>query len=368
MLLEWLELVRLPGISIAQKRTLIEHYRTPDKLLNASAQSLEKLRVFSGSARHQINRSCEKQASLDCKILENISSKGQPCGFIPFNHPEFPYLLNEISAPPLGIFYIGDCGLLGTDQISIVGSRNASPGGLKTARAFSRELSLSGFTITSGMAAGVDKAAHEGALNSKFPTIAVMGTGIDRIYPRSNKDLYERIASNGVIITEFPPGAAAQRSHFPQRNRIISGLSHGTLVVEAGVRSGSLITARLAAEQGREVFAIPGSIHMPTSRGCHKLIRDGAKLVEGVDDIIEELSPFRIPQATIQPRPVAHTDTQCDILIYKLIDYAPTPLEYLIQESGMSAQIILSQLLELELEGKIAQTPDGYQKLPALQD
>ena len=262
----------------------------------------------------------------------------------------------------MGLFYIGNPELLGTDQIAIVGSRNASPGGLKTARGFSRQLSISGFTVTSGMAAGIDKAAHEGALDSEFPTIAVMGTGIDRIYPRSHSNLYERISSNGVVVTEFPPGTTAQRSHFPQRNRIISGLSHGTLVVEAGVRSGSLITARLAGEQGREVFAIPGSIHMPTSRGCHKLIRDGAKLVEEINDIIEELPPSRVPRTEVQPEPEAQTDTQCDILIYKLIDYAPTPLEYLIQVSGMSAQLVLSQLLELELDGKIAQTADGYQK------
>ena len=268
----------------------------------------------------------------------------------------------------MGIFYLGSCDLLKTDQLSIVGSRNASPGGLKTAKAFSRELSILGLTVTSGMAAGIDKAAHEGALNSGFPTIAVMATGIDRIYPRSHSDLYERISSNGVIVTEFPPGTSPQRSHFPQRNRIISGLSHGTLVVEAGIRSGSLITARLSGEQGREVFAIPGSIHMPTSRGCHKLIRDGAKLVERIDDIIEELPSSRDLLAAAHPRPEAQPDTQCDILIYKLIDYAPTPLEHLIQESGMSAQMVLSQLLELELDGKIAQTPDGYQKLPAILD
>jgi DNA processing protein len=368
MLLEWLELVRLPGISVARKRALIERYQTPGEILQSSAQSLKQTGIVSGSAVPLINRSCEKQATQDYQSLENISSKDLSCGFIPFNSADFPNLLNEIPAPPLGIFYFGNYEFLEKDQIAIVGSRNASPAGLKTAKAFSRELSILGLTVTSGMAAGIDKAAHEGALDSGFPTIAVMGTGIDRIYPRSHTDLYESISSNGVIVTEFPPGVTAQRSHFPRRNRIISGLSHGTLVVEAGIRSGSLITARLAGEQGREVFAIPGSIHMPTSRGCHKLIRDGAKLVEGIDDIIEELPTSWVPRGAVQPRPEAHTDTQCDILIYSLIDYAPTPLECLIQESGMSAEMVLSQLLELELDGKIAQTPNGYQKLPVVQD
>jgi len=172
MLLEWLELVRLPGISTAQKRALIEHYQTPSKLLNASVQSLEKFKIFSGSKKRLINRSFKKQAAEDFQTLEKISSRGLLCGFIPFNHPEFPYLLNQIPAPPLGIFHIGDHKLLDTDQIAIVGSRNASPAGLKTARAFSRELSLLGFTITSGMAAGIDTAAHEGALDSTFPTAA----------------------------------------------------------------------------------------------------------------------------------------------------------------------------------------------------
>jgi DNA processing protein len=359
MLMEWLVLLRLPLISIAQKKTLVAYFGNPNTALAATPSSLLSSRIVTEPQLKAFNQIDMLAGKKDFEILEKLST-----GFIPWNDPGFPSLLNEIPSPPLGLFYKGDPKLLNCDQISIVGSRNASPTGLRTAANFARDLSKLGLVVTSGLASGVDSSAHQGALANGSPTIAVMGTGIDSIYPRSNLRLYEKIVENGLIVTEFPPETPPRRAHFPQRNRIISGLSLGVLVIEAGIRSGSLITARLAAEQGREVFAVPNSIYLPTSRGCHKLIRDGAKLVETIDDIIEETRISYLRQGINNASHYTDPISECDILIYKLIDYAPTPLEYLIEKSGMATERVLSDLLELEMKDLIIQTPGGYQKLP----
>ena len=211
---------------------------------------------------------------------------------ITFNEANYPYQLKEIADPPPILFVRGNPDLLAAPQIAIVGSRNPSASGEETAFNFAKTLSQHGFTITSGLALGIDAASHRGALSAKGYTIAVAGTGLDRVYPARHKDLATEIVNTGAIISEFPPGTTAKANHFPRRNRIISGLCQGLLVVEAAKQSGSLITARMALEQNREVFAIPGSIHNPLARGCNALIRQGAKLVETTQDILEELHQY----------------------------------------------------------------------------
>lgn len=360
MLLEWIALLNTPKIPIALKRELITKFGSPQAVLSSTTESLEQSRILSREAISQIQNTNWRQAEAAQAGLSEIDA-----GFVSFKDKLFPPLLNEIPSPPLGLFYKGKLELIQTIQLAIVGSRNGSPNGLRTASAFAKSLGLLGFTITSGMASGIDSAAHESALANGIGTIAVMGTGIDLIYPKTNKNLYDQMSDQGLILSEYLPGTSARRQHFPQRNRIISGLSLGTLVVEAGIRSGSLITARLSAEQGREVFAIPGSIHMPTSRGCHKLIRDGAKLVESTDDIIEELN-FSMARSNGSSDQFGSDDSGCDNLLYKLIDFTPTPLDVLIQRSGMDAETVMDALLTMELEGVIGQTQSGYVKLATM--
>ncbi len=200
--------------------------------------------------------------------------------------------MRDIPSPPVALWLAGDPDVLWQPQLAVIGSRNPTAGGRDNARSFAGELARQGLTITSGMASGIDSVAHEAALEAGAITIAVMGTGLDIVYPASGRELAARIREQGALVSEFPPGTPPQRSHFPSRNRIISGLSLGVLVIEAGLRSGTLITARLAANQGRDVFALPGSIHNPLAKGCHRLIRDGARLVESVAEILQELAPL----------------------------------------------------------------------------
>ncbi|MCW8906607.1 MAG: DNA-processing protein DprA [Sedimenticola sp.] len=279
--------------------------------------------------------------------------------------PRYPGLLREISDPPPLLFIQGDPSVLENPQLAMVGSRNPTPGGRQTAIDFARFLSNAGLTITSGLAAGIDGAAHRGALEADAPTVAVTGTGLDRVYPASHRELAHRIADRGALVSELPPGTPPVAANFPRRNRIISGLSVGTLVVEAARQSGSLITARMASEQGREVFAIPGSIHNPLARGCHALIRQGAKLVEMAEDILEELSPLlgsliREPaaeeqQGDAEPRQWDREYRQ----LMSALDFDPTPVDLLIERSGLTADAVSSMLLLLELEGFVSAAPGG---------
>ncbi|MGV6858247.1 MAG: DNA-processing protein DprA, partial [bacterium] len=255
-----------------------------------------------------------------------------------------------------------DLELLSYPQLAIVGSRNVSRPGEATTRAFAEHLAASGLGITSGLALGVDTAAHEGALKANGITLAVMGTGLDRVYPARNQPLARKIAEHGAVISEFPLGTRPSPQNFPRRNRIISGLSLGTLVVEAALRSGSLITAKYAREQGREVFAIPGSIHSPLAKGCHQLIRQGAKLVETSNHILEDLAS----QMAIDSSPADKAPENTQILdadhkrVLKAIDYHPTSVDMIITDSGLSAQEVSSILLIMELNGLIASEPGGY--------
>ncbi|MCK8515314.1 DNA-processing protein DprA [Methylonatrum kenyense] len=282
---------------------------------------------------------------------------------------DYPALLHDLPDAPFLLYLRGDPLVLRTPQIAIIGSRNPTSGGLDNAEQFARHLAAGGLTVTSGLALGVDSAAHAGALAVRGRTLAVTGTGPDRIYPASNRQLAAKILEEGgAIVTEFPPGTPARPGHFPRRNRLISGLSAGTLVVEAGIRSGSLITARLALEQGREVFAIPGSIHNPLARGCHALIRDGAaKLVETAGDIMDEL-PALLGLALAED--IDDSDTRAQdssaagldpehAMVLEALGHDPVPMDILLQRTGLTAAELSSILLILELQGRVTSMPGG---------
>lgn len=290
---------------------------------------------------------------------------------------DFPPLLETIPQPPAALFVAGDAGLLLHPQVAVVGSRGASPAGLEHARRFARALALAGFVVTSGMAEGIDGAAHEAALDAGAATVAVVGTGPDRVYPRKHHALAQRIATQGALVSEFPPGTAARADHFPRRNRLISGLSLGTVVVEADLQSGSLITARLAGEQGREVFALPGSIANPLARGCHRLIRDGARLVEEPAEVAEALAPaaralgvelaarLALPGDAPAPTPGGWRDDPEYARLLAALGHDPATLDELVARSGLAAPALSSMLLMLELEGRVAGLPGNrYQRLP----
>jgi len=286
---------------------------------------------------------------------------------IPVDNPLYPELLRNCPHAPQQLWIKGDPEVLAMPQLAIVGSRNATPGGVESAQQFAAYLAGCGLTVTSGLALGVDAAAHRGALAANGLTVAVLGNGPDEIYPRTNHDLAQQISSNGALVSEFPPGTPVRRNQFPQRNRIIAGLSLGTLVVEAGINSGSLITARFAGDYGREVFAIPGSIHNPLAKGCHRLIRQGAKLVEQAADIIEEigflaraLTPESRPQTDRSKLPETAISADPDHAeLLKQMGFDPVTVDGLISRSGLTAEQLSSMLLILELQGKVEALPGG---------
>lgn len=279
----------------------------------------------------------------------------------------YPCQLKEISDPPLVLFVRGDKTVLAHTQIAMVGARNATPSGLRNAEQFAYSLSAAGLVITSGLALGIDAASHRGALGAKGITIAVLGTGLNDIYPRSHRLLAQEIsAKQGAVISEFPLATPPHAHNFPRRNRIIAGLSLGVLVVEAALKSGSLITARHAVEHGRDVFAVPGSIHHPLARGCHHLIRQGAKLVETADDIIEELLPYKTPLQKM-PNTFSNNLIPEHEQLLAQIDYEITPIDAILLRSGLTASRVSSILLKLELDGYIQSIPGGYVRIIANQ-
>jgi DNA processing protein len=281
---------------------------------------------------------------------------------------DFPDLLQQIPDPPESLYVRGNLDALHLPALSIVGSRNPTRGGAQNAYQFAKTMGAAGFCIVSGLAQGIDAAAHRGALDAGATTVAFLGHGMDRIYPAANHELAARIAETGALVTEYPLGSPPRREHFPQRNRLISGLGLGTLVVEATTKSGSLISARLAAEQGREVFAIPGSIHNPMSRGCHQLIRQGAKLVECAQDIVTELGPvaghlMQSPQNEAEQQAAAPDDAGYRQLL-ELVGFDPVTADSLSDMSGLTIEQVSSMLLILELEGRIEAHSGGlYSKL-----
>lgn len=281
------------------------------------------------------------------------------------NDPAYPPLLRQTDAPPPVLFVRGDLELLQTYQIAIVGTRHPTTEGRRTAYDFAAHLAGCGVTVTSGLALGIDAEAHRGAL-AQGRTVAVMGTGLNRVYPAANRELARQIAEQGALVSELPLDTPAAAANFPRRNRIISGLALGTLVVEAAVQSGSLITARLAGEQGREVFAIPGSIHNPQARGCHSLIRQGAKLVETAADILEELGPLAaVVTAAVQSQPGSIPAAVPDDLdpdyqnLLNLLTQEPAAIDTLVERSRLTVDAVSSMLLILELQGYVAAAPGG---------
>ncbi len=295
--------------------------------------------------------------------------------FLRFVEADFPPQLDDIDQPPAALFVTGDPALLLHPQIAIVGARSATPQGLADSRDFAAQLAAMGLVVTSGMADGIDGAAHQAALEAGGYTIAVLGTGVDLVYPRKHAALAKRIATGGALVSEFPLGTAARAEHFPRRNRIIAGLSLGTLVIEAGLRSGSLITARLAAEQGREVLVLPGSVHNRMKRGCHRLIRDGGRLVEKPDEVREALAgparnlasglAFRLAEcgsaSTVPPKPSTDPD---QTRLLTALGSDPQSIDILAERSDMSASRVSSLLLELELAGHVGRMPGGrFQRL-----
>jgi len=279
-----------------------------------------------------------------------------------YDENDYPPLLKEITDYPPLLYCSGNIELLKNPQIAIVGSRNCTPGGARTAKDFAVTLAKAGLTITSGMASGIDTQAHLGALSCGGNTVAVTGTGLDRIYPSENKQLAYDIHENGLLVSEFPLGTGPISDNFPRRNRVISGLSVATLIVEATRRSGSLITARQAAEQGREVFAIPGSIHNPQARGCHRLIQDGARLVDKASDIVEELGSLLGYLAEQAPSTARTTKKQLDsesLELLEAVGYDPVSTDVLVGRSGLTIDKLSSMLLILELNDLIEPAPGG---------
>jgi DNA processing protein len=361
-----LKLRHAPGLNSNDAIVLLGRFGDATGVCKAGRESLKA----SGLASKTIDYLLSDETPEIVAALNWANKPGNR--LVALDDSDYPPLLKSIDTPPLLLYVNGDATLLHEPQLAIVGSRNPSRGGEETARAFAEYLAKSGLIITSGLALGIDAAAHEGALAADAPTIAVMATGPDTIYPERNRKLAGRIAEKGALVTEMPPGTPPLPALFPQRNRIISGLSLGTLVVEAAQRSGSLITARLASEQAREVFAIPGSIHNPMARGCHRLIRQGAKLVESVQDILEELAPQLstiLNHQDVATGKSANVDATNNPLsedqqaLLETMGYDPVSIDQLVGRSGLRAQEIASMLLILELNGFITAGGNGlYQR------
>ena len=356
-LVPWLALRRLRGVGTRTQLELLEHFGSIEAIFSASRGQLEKTLVGKNEAIDAL------LAGPDEKVLKSelewLSEPGHH--LLTWSDPDYPVLLREIPDPPLVLYISGERQLLSARQLAIVGSRNPTPMGRENARAFAKSLAGAGLAITSGMALGVDSAAHRGALEAGGKTIAVAGTGLDRVYPARHRDLAHEIVKRGALVSEFPLGTPPLPENFPVRNRIISGLSLGTLVVEAALQSGSLITARMANEQGREVFAIPGSIHAPQARGCHALIRQGAKLVETAQDILEELGPLAgvALQAAHETTPSAPRLEATMVTLLEHIGHDPVSVDVLIERSGLTAEAVSSMLLQMELNGLVSNCPGG---------
>lgn len=354
-LASWLRLTLIPGIGGETRRKLLAAFGLPDAVFAADRSALSSV---IGDKASRLLLDTRNEADVEA-ALRWVDADDQ--AIITLADSEYPKLLLEIPDPPVLLYVRGRVELLGRPVLSIVGSRNPTPQGIQNAERFAAAFAEAGLTIASGLALGIDAAAHRGALKVCGDTIAFIGTGIDRIYPARNRDLALEIGSRGCIVSEFPIGTPVAAANFPRRNRLISGVAHGVLVVEAAVESGSLITARLAAEQGREVFAVPGSIHSPQSKGCHQLIKQGAKLVETAQDVIEELNWGRPPETlTSQSK---DNDAVPDTLLL-LMGFDPCGLDELAERSGLAAEVLSVMLLHLELDGRIASLPGGrYQQI-----
>ncbi len=361
----WLQLALRPGLGPSRLRVLHQRY--------GSAEAILALQ--------------DAHADLPPALLKALNSPPDPVRYasaeewlalpehwlLTWDHPRYPPQLLEIHDPPPLLFVAGNPALLSDPQIALVGTRKPSPSGRQNAFSIAAELARAGLCITSGLALGIDGAAHSGALSVGGSTVAVMGCGLNHCYPRGHQELARQIlTSGGALISEFWPGSAPKAGHFPRRNRIISGLSLGVLVVEAASISGSLITARQALEQGREVFALPGAVQNPQSHGCHELIRQGATLVEHGAHILETLQGPLRRWCSAATAPAAATDSLAQVVpstaepesvLLSAIEYAPTALDQLVQRTGLTITELQTQLLELELSGRVERVPGGVQRL-----
>ncbi len=370
----WLRLGATQGLGRAAARRLLAAFGAPERVLRAERDALLAV-VDAASAQVLLRRDPQDAALVDAtqRWLESAAPDA-PRDIVTLGDPRYPTLLLEAGDPPVLLFTMGRTELLRAPSVAIVGSRHATPQGQDNAHAFARHLSEHALTVVSGLAMGIDGAAHEGALAGPGSTIAFVGTGLDQTYPRRHAALAERIAREGLLASEYPLGTAPLPLHFPRRNRLIAGVSRGTLVVEAALASGSLITAQMAVEAGREVFAIPGSIHSPQSRGCHRLIQQGAKLVETGADVLQEL---RLPagQARMSPRQeslllAAEDDpendraqdgdaTDPDAALLAALGHDPSTLDALAARTGLPAEQLAARLLDLELSGVVRRLPGG---------
>ncbi|BAU46606.1 DNA-binding protein [Sulfurifustis variabilis] len=367
----WLTLVRVPGLGTRGRRALLEQLGTIEAVFAAS-------RVGLASAFEAATGEAPRPEAIDTLLAGPDASRVGPdlawlaepdrC-LVTWTDPDYPPLLREIADAPVALYVRGERAALAEPQLAIVGSRNASLVGQQNAAAFARALARAGLTITSGLAMGVDAAAHRGALEAGGRTVAVAGHGLDLVYPARHRELAEAIARRGALVSEFPIGTPPHAGNFPVRNRIISGLATGVLVVEAALRSGSLITARLAAEQGREVFALPGSIHSPLARGCHALIRQGAKLVEDAGHVLEELGALLPSVPSVSSRSTHEASNLDDDArrLLRLLSHDPLSIDALIEHSGLTPDIVSSILLTLELRGLVTAGPGAtYQRAAPL--
>lgn len=382
----WLRLSLTPGVGDTTARRLLAAFGLPDQVF---AQSQSALRQVVTPAQSLALLTPPASWSAQCHLTRAWLAEAEGRSIVTLADAAYPRVLLEMSDPPLLLYLQGRTDLLAHPQcLAVVGSRNPTPQGELTAHDMSRALAAAGVCIVSGMALGVDGAAHSGALDAAGATIAVVGTGLDRVYPRRHLALAHRIAQTGLLVSEFALGSSPAPANFPKRNRIIAGLSQGTLVVEAALASGSLITARLAAEMGREVFAIPGSIHAPQAKGCHALIRQGAKLVETAQDVLEDMrmlasaAPVQSRQAVpAEPPALGASDASAPLTdqdggavhagvcgpqasLLAQMGYHPLSLDALQARTGHAAADLQAWLMELELDGHIARVPGGlFQRL-----
>lgn len=367
----WVNLWRVSGIGSKKFQLLLDYFDSPIEVFASNETNLIRAGVTKKDANNILDKRNRDNAKLDLDWLE----QSEMHHIITLNDAYYPQRLREINDPPALLYIHGNLNIIQDPQISIVGSRNPTQSGYNNSYEFAKHLVQTGLTVTSGMALGVDGASHQGALDGNGPTIAIIATGIDRVYPAKHRDLAHKIVEKGAIVSEFPVGTQPHPRHFPRRNRIISALSYGVLVVEAALKSGSLITARLAMEQNREVFAIPGSIHNPLAKGCHQLIRQGAKLVETAEDILEEMSGIinlsdhesvilnnsgiTSEESSSEKEPV---NEDLDLEQNKLLEamsFDPISIDQLVVLTEIDAASIAAMLLMLELQNYVVGNGGG---------
>ena len=356
LLLAWWRLSRLPGVGNVTLNEIRSRLEQPASLLSSTAEQLTAMGLNAEAARRWLD---DDSLSDGFEVIRHWRRQNH-CGVLLAGLGPYPQALASLRDAPLFLYYHGDLTALQQPAVALVGSRNPTPYGLEWAQSTATRLAAAGLTVVSGLALGIDGAAHHGAVRAGR-TIAVLGSGPDVIYPQRHLGLAQMVLQNGLLLSEFPPGTQPQAKHFPSRNRIISGLSLGVVVVEAAVKSGSLITARMAAEQGRDVFALPGAVTNPLSHGCHQLIRDGACLVQNAADILSELmlQGDDIPQAELP----LDTPAASVPLLVTYVDYTATPTDVIAIRSSLAIAQLLPQLLDLELQGWLTQVPGGYMRV-----